>query len=97
VSIEDYDVIIENSYELFILLLSNVQQGTELTTQMFQDFSKITQNAEAKEALAARVFVSQRVVEKLDECFKVIGDEPVKLSAPVPVTFEGQRSHVKDS
>jgi hypothetical protein len=60
-----------------LLLLSNVRQGTEPTTQMFQDCSKITQN---KEALAARVFVSKRVVEKLDECFKVIGDEPVKLS-----------------
>jgi ferritin-like metal-binding protein YciE len=73
-------MIIENPYELFILLLSNVRQGTELTTQMFQDCSKITQNADAKEALAARVFASQRVVEKLDECFKVIGDESVKLS-----------------
>ena len=81
-SIEDYDVIIENPYELFILLLSNVRQGTELTTQMFQDFSNITQNADAKEALAARVFVSQRVAEKVDACFDVIRDEPVKLSAP---------------
>ena len=63
-------MIIENPYELFILLLSNVRQGTEPTTQMFQDCSKITQNADAKEALAARVFASQRVVEKLDECFQ---------------------------
>ena len=67
---------------MFILLLSNVRQGTELTTQMFQDFSNITQNADAKEALAARVFVSQRVAEKLDACSDVIRDEPVKLSAP---------------
>jgi hypothetical protein len=46
-------VITETSYELLILLLSNVRQGTEVTTQVFQDCSKITQNADAKEALAA--------------------------------------------
>jgi ferritin-like metal-binding protein YciE len=73
-------MIIENPYELFVLLLSNVRQDTERTTQMFQDFNKIAQNADVKEALDARVFASQRVVEKLDECFKLIGERPVKLS-----------------
>jgi len=70
---EDYDMIIENPYELFLLLLSNVRQDTERATQMFQDFNKIAQNADVKEALDARVFASQRMVEKLDECFMLIG------------------------
>src|ERR1700756_3697304 len=73
-------MIIENPYELFVLLLSNVRQDTERTTEMFQDFSKVTQTADVKEALNARVFLSKRVVEKLDECFKLIGEQPVKLS-----------------
>jgi hypothetical protein len=71
---EDSDMNIESPHELFVLLLSDVRQGTERTTQIFQDFSKVTQNADVKEALDARVFASQRVVEKLDECFKLIGE-----------------------
>jgi Mn-containing catalase len=74
-------MIIESPYELFVVLLSNAQQDTECTTQMFQDFIKIAQNADVKEALGARVFASQREVEKLDECFKLIGEKPLKLSA----------------
>jgi len=80
-------MIIENPYELFVLLLSNVRQDTERTTQMFQDFNKIAQNADVKEALDARVFASQRVVEKLDECFRLIGEKPVKLSGRLQEIF----------
>jgi ferritin-like metal-binding protein YciE len=80
-------MIIESPYDLFVLLLSNVQQDTECTTQMFQEFSKLTQNADVKEALTARVFLSQRVVEKLDECFRLVGEEPVKLSGRLQEIF----------
>jgi ferritin-like metal-binding protein YciE len=80
-------MIIDNPYELFLLLLSNVRQDTERTTQMFQDFNKIAQNADVKEALDARVFASQRVVEKLDECFKLIGEKPAKLSGRLQEIF----------
>jgi ferritin-like metal-binding protein YciE len=78
---------IDNPYELFVLLLSKVRQDTERTTQMFQDFNKVAQNADVKEALDARVFASQRVIEKLDECFKIIGEEPVKLSGRLQEIF----------
>jgi ferritin-like metal-binding protein YciE len=80
-------MIVENPNELFVLLLSNVREGIEHTTQMFQDFGKITQNADVKEALDARVFVSQGVVEKLDECFKLIGEQPVKLNGRLQEVF----------
>jgi ferritin-like metal-binding protein YciE len=64
-----------------------VLQGTEHTTQAFQDFGKITQNADVKEALDARVFLSQRVVEKRDECFKLIGEQPVKPNGRLQEVF----------
>ena len=80
-------MIIENPYELFVLFLGNVRQGTECATQMFQEFSKVTQNADVSEALNARVFLSQRVVEKLDECFRLVGEEPVKLSGRLQEIF----------
>jgi len=90
-------MIIESPYDLFVLLLSNVQQDTECTTQMFQDFSKLTQNADVKEALNARVFASQLEVKKLDECFKLIGDNPVKLSDRLQEIFvENFRKELAD-
>jgi hypothetical protein len=46
-------MIIDNPYELFVLLLSNARQDTECTTQTFQDFNKIAQNDDVKEALNA--------------------------------------------
>jgi ferritin-like metal-binding protein YciE len=63
---------------------SNVRRATECTTQLFQEFSKVTQNADVKDA---RVFLSQRVVEKLDECFRLVGEEPVKLSGRLQEIF----------
>jgi ferritin-like metal-binding protein YciE len=80
-------MIIESPYELFVVLLSNARQDTECTTQMFQDFNKIAQNAGVKEALDARVFASQGEVEKLDECCKLIGEKPVRLSERVQEIF----------
>lgn len=80
-------MIIDNPYELFVLLLSNARQDTECTTQTFQDFNKIAQNDDVKEALNARVFASQLEVKKLDECFKLIGEKPVRLSARLQEIF----------
>ncbi len=80
-------MIIENPNELFLLLLSNVREGTERSNRMFHEFSEITRNTDAKEVLDARVFVSQRLVEKLDECFKLIGEQPVKLNGRLQEVF----------
>jgi ferritin-like metal-binding protein YciE len=52
-------VAIRDPKELFVALLSNVRQGTERTTKIFQELSQVAQNPDVKEALEARVFVSQ--------------------------------------
>lgn len=78
---------INNPKELFVHLLSNVRQGTERATEAFQELSKVAQNPDVKEALEARVFVSQRILEKLDQCFKLIGEQPVKLSGRLHEVF----------
>jgi hypothetical protein len=68
-------------------LLSNVRQGTERTTKIFQELSQVAQNPDIKEALDARVFVSQRILEKLDQCFKLVGEKPVQLSGRLQEVF----------
>jgi len=69
------------------MLLSDVRQGTERTTKIFQEISQVAQNPDVKEALEARAFVSQRTLEKLDQCFKLIGEQPVKLSGRLHDVF----------
>jgi len=67
---------IKDPKELFVALLSNVRQGTERTTKIFQELGQVAQSLDVKEALEARVFVSQRILEKLDQCFTLIGEKP---------------------
>jgi len=69
------------------MLLSNVRQGTERTTKIFQEISQVAQNPDVKEALEARAFVSQRTLEKLDQCFQLIGEQPVKLNGRLMEVF----------
>jgi ferritin-like metal-binding protein YciE len=69
------------------MLLSNVRQGTERTTKIFQEIGQVAQNPDVKEALEARAFVAQRTLEKLDQCFKLIGEQPVKLNGRLMEVF----------
>jgi ferritin-like metal-binding protein YciE len=88
---------IKDPKELFVALLSNLRQGTERTTNIFQELSQVAQNPDVKEALEARVFVSQRILEKLDQCFKLIGEKPVQLSGRLQEVFlEDFRRELKE-
>ena len=71
---------IRDPKELFVVLLSNLRQGNERTTEIFKELSKIAERPDVKEALEARVFVSDKIQETLDECFKLIGEKPVKIN-----------------
>ena len=78
---------INDSKELFVALLSNVRQGNERTTEIFKELSKIAERPEVKEALEARVFVSEKTLTTLDECFKLIGERPVKSTGRLHDVF----------
>jgi ferritin-like metal-binding protein YciE len=78
---------VKSPHELFVQLLSDVRQGTERTNKIFQEIGQIAQNPDIKEALEARAFVSQRTLEKLDQCFKLMGQQPVKVSGRLQEVF----------
>jgi ferritin-like metal-binding protein YciE len=73
--------------EVFVLMLSNVRQGTERATKIFQELSQAVQDPNVKEALEARVFVSDQILSRLDQCFKLIGEQPVKPSGRLQDIF----------
>jgi ferritin-like metal-binding protein YciE len=71
---------VKSPKEMFVLMLSDLRQGTERTTKVFDEFSQVVQDPDIKEALEARIFVSRKILDTLDQCFKLIGEQPVKLS-----------------
>ena len=78
---------IKNPKELFVKLLSHVRHGTERSAGIYKELSEAAQDPEIQEALAARAFVSQQNLEKLDEAFKLIGEKPVSVTGPLHDVF----------
>ena len=91
---------INDPKEVFVQILSSVRQGTEQTTKIFQEISQVTQHPDIKEAMEARIFVSDTILAKLDQCFEFIGEEPVKLSGRlhdvVAVDFRNEVAEIQN-
>jgi ferritin-like metal-binding protein YciE len=77
----------KNPKEVFVLLLSDVRQSTERMFKFFNEIIPLVQDTDIKEALEARAFVSGNMVASLDQCFKLIGEQPVKLTGRLQETF----------
>lgn len=77
----------KNPKEVFVMLLSDARNNTERATKVYQEISQIAQNPDVKEALEARAFISEKNLEALDRCFKLIGEQPVKLSGRLHDVF----------
>lgn len=73
--------------ELFVMLLSDVRQGAEKAAKIYDEIGEMAQDAQIKEALEARAFVSEKTLATLDQCFKLIGEQPVKLTGRVQEVF----------
>ena len=71
---------IKNPKQVFVLMLSDVRRGTEKTASIFQNLAQLAEDPDIEQALEVRPFFSQKVVETLDQCFKLIGEQPVPLS-----------------
>jgi ferritin-like metal-binding protein YciE len=72
---------VNNPKELFVQLLSGLRQGTERSANVYQEISKLAEDPDVKEALEARAFVSANVLATLDQCFKLIGEQPMKVTS----------------
>lgn len=71
---------IKHSREVFVQLLSNLRHGSEPTTKIFKEIREAALDPEIQEALAARVLLSNQINARLDQCFKLIGEQPMKAS-----------------
>lgn len=71
---------VKNPKELFVLMLSDVREGTERGIKIWQEMMPFVQDPDIKEALEARIFVADKTLAKLDKCFQMIGEKPVKTT-----------------
>jgi ferritin-like metal-binding protein YciE len=78
---------VKDQKQLFVLMLSDLRQGAERSTRFYEELAKFAEDAEIREALEARVFVSDKILKTLDECFKVIGAQPVKVGGRLHDVF----------
>ena len=78
---------INNTQEMFLLLLSDVRRKTERSVDFYQEASKIAEEPEITEAIEARAFVAQKSLDKIDQVFKLINQKPVTLSGRTEEVF----------
>ena len=78
---------IKNPKELFVALLSDLRQGAERSTKIYEELGQAAQDPQIKEALDAREFISGQILSRLDECFRIIGEKPMKLSGRLHDVF----------
>jgi ferritin-like metal-binding protein YciE len=78
---------IKDPKEVFVMMLSDVRRGADHATKLFRELSDLAQDEEIKEALLARVFIAEDITKKLDECFRIIGAQPMKLEGKLKEVF----------
>src|SRR5579872_7278956 len=78
---------VRNPKELFVAILSQIRSGTERSTAIYKELGELAQNPEIQEALQARAFLSQQIIVKLDEAFKLIGERPVAVNEKLNDVF----------
>jgi ferritin-like metal-binding protein YciE len=78
---------VKNPKELFVAILSHVRHGTERSAAIYNELGELAKDPEIQEALAARAFVSQQTLAKLDEAFKLTGEKPVNVTGRLHDVF----------
>jgi ferritin-like metal-binding protein YciE len=73
--------------EVFTMILSDVRHSTERAAKIYEEIGQIAQDPDIKEAIEARALITNQDLARLDECFKLIGEKPMKLSGRLQDIF----------
>lgn len=78
---------ITSAKELIISMLSELRHYAERSQKIYEELGSAAQNPQIKEALDARGMISSQVLSRLDQCFKLIGEKPVKTNERLHEVF----------
>ena len=76
-----------DAMETFVKLLSHVRQTTDRSSTIYEELAKVVEDEEIKQALSARAFARTTELEKIDEAFRLIGQQPVELTGKIQEVF----------
>jgi ferritin-like metal-binding protein YciE len=69
---------IKGPKELFLAMLTNLHHGAERSEKVYEELGKLAQDPEVKEILEVREQISRQIRNRLDQCFKILGEQPGK-------------------
>ncbi len=78
---------ITTAKDVFVALLSDVRHGAERSQRIYEELGQASEDPEIKKALDARDFISKQILARLDECFRLIGEKPVKTTGRLQDVF----------
>ncbi len=78
---------VQDPKELFVRLLSDVRQNEERSTNILQELSDAVEDPDIKEAIESRIFLKNQTLATLDRCFKLIGEQPEKMTGRMQEVF----------
>jgi ferritin-like metal-binding protein YciE len=70
---------VKNPRELFVMLLSEARQNTQLSANIYKEISQQAQDPDTKEALESRVWIVEKDLSAIDRCFQLMGEKPVQV------------------
>jgi ferritin-like metal-binding protein YciE len=78
---------ITTAKELAITMLSELRNGAERSQKIYDELGQAIHSPEIKETMDARSLVSAQILARLDQCFKLIGEKPVKINERMHEVF----------
>ena len=78
---------ITNAKDMVIAMLSELRNGAERSEKIYEELGQAAHDPQIKEALDARGMVASQILARLDQCFKLIGEKPVKVNERLHEVF----------
>jgi ferritin-like metal-binding protein YciE len=78
---------VKDPKEVFLTLLSDVRQNTERSAKVYQEITQHVQDPDIKEVFESRALISDQALARLDRCFTLLGEKPVKMSGRLQEVF----------
>jgi ferritin-like metal-binding protein YciE len=78
---------VQDPKELFVKLLSDVRQNEERSAGILQELSEAVEDPDIKEAIESRIFLKNQTLSTLDRCFKLIDEQPQKMTGRIQDVF----------
>ena len=80
-------MVLSPSQQVFLLLLSNARHGTDRAARFYEEISHYAPQADMKATLQARAFIANKTLVTLDECFRLMEIQPIKVRGRVEEVF----------